>query len=59
MMEDLIIKEVRKIKAELELENQNDFELILKKHQTLHDIYKSRIVDKKDLEIESKISILK
>ncbi|MCW7487189.1 hypothetical protein [Leptospira meyeri] len=58
-MEDLIITEVRKIKAELEQENKNDFELILKKHQSLHEVYKSRIVEKDELDRKSKISSLK
>ncbi|EMJ85441.1 hypothetical protein [Leptospira meyeri] len=58
-MEDLIITEVRKIKAELEQENKNDFELILKKHQSLHKIYKSRIVEKDELDRKSKTPSLK
>ncbi|XDD45211.1 hypothetical protein AB3N60_10835 [Leptospira sp. WS39.C2] len=58
-MEDLIITEVRKIKAELEQENKNDFELILKKHQSLHEIYKSRIVEKDELNRKSKSTSLK
>ncbi|WP_165782529.1 hypothetical protein [Leptospira meyeri] len=58
-MEDLIITEVRKIKAELEQENKNDFELILKKHQSLHEVYKSRIVEKDELDRKSKIPSLK
>jgi len=49
-MEDTIITEVRKIKTELENESKNDFELILKKHQVLHEIYKSRIVEKDELD---------
>ncbi|WP_167482651.1 hypothetical protein [Leptospira kanakyensis] len=58
-MEDLIITEVRKIKAELEQESKNDFELILKKHQSLHEIYKTRIVEKDELDRKSKTPSLK
>ncbi|WP_157356607.1 hypothetical protein [Leptospira vanthielii] len=58
-MEDLIITEVRKIKTELEQESKNDFELILKKHQSLHEIYKSRIVEKDELDKKSIITSLK
>lgn len=54
-MEDLIMKEVRKIKTELEEESQNDFEIIFKKHQALHQIYKSRIIKKNDLEEKRKV----
>jgi hypothetical protein len=55
-MEDLIIKEVRKIKAELEQESENDFEIIFKNHQALHQIYKSRIIEKNDLEDKNKVT---
>ncbi|WP_167483062.1 hypothetical protein [Leptospira noumeaensis] len=58
-MDDLIITEVRKIKAELEQESKNDFELILKKHQSLHEIYKARIVEKDELDKKSKTPSLK
>ncbi|WP_167481638.1 hypothetical protein [Leptospira montravelensis] len=58
-MDDLIITEVRKIKTELEQESKNDFELILKKHQSLHEIYKTRIVEKDELDRKSKTPSLK
>lgn len=54
-MEDLIIKEVRRIRAELEAESKNDFALIFKNHQALHEIYKSRIIEKNDLEKKNKV----
>lgn len=54
-MEDLIIKEVRKIKTKLEQDCKNDFELIFKKHNVLHQIYITRIIEKKDLEKKNKI----
>jgi len=55
-MEDSIIKEIRKIKTELESESENNFEIIFKKHQALHQIYKSRIIEKNDLEDKKKVT---
>lgn len=55
-MEDLIIKELRKIKNELEHDSKNDFKLIFKKHNELNQIYKNRIVSKEDLGLNNEVS---
>ncbi|NCN11232.1 MAG: hypothetical protein GW938_15445 [Leptospira sp.] len=58
-MEDLIIKEVRKIKTELEQDSKNDFEIIFKKHKEMNQLYKSRIINKDDLELKNEIPTIK